>query len=139
MDSQETNAEDGKGANAVDGDPGTFWHTEYQDALAQYPHEIVIELNPPSLIKGVTYLPRQDGNANGTIKDYEIYLSDDGVNFGQPVTKGTFENNSNLKTVAFDPKQTKFFKLKALSEVNGEAWASAAEIGVVPAADAPKL
>jgi hypothetical protein len=26
-----------------------------------------------------------------------------------------------------------FIKLKAISEVNGEAWTSAAEIGVVPA------
>lgn len=130
-DSEETAGEDGKGANAVDGDPNTFWHTQWQDASPECPHEIVIELVPPSAIKGFTYLPRQDEGENGTIKDYEFYVSNDGTDFGQPVAKGTFENNKDKKTVAFDAKTCRFVKLKALSEINGAAWTSAAEIGVV--------
>jgi len=132
VDSAETNGEDGKGPNAVDGNPNTFWHTQWQDASPEHPHEIIIELVPPSTIKGFTYLPRQDGNENGTIKDYEFYVSDDGKDFGQPVKKGTFESGSDKKTVTFDPVKCRFIKLKALSEVNGEAWTSAAEIGVIP-------
>jgi hypothetical protein len=130
-DSEETAGEDGHGANAVDGDPNTFWHTQWQDASPECPHEIVIELVPPSAIKGFTYLPRQDEGENGTIKDYEFYVSNDGTDFGQPVAKGTFENNKDKKTVAFDAKTCRFVKLKALSEINGAAWTSAAEIGVV--------
>jgi hypothetical protein len=132
-DSEETSAEDGKGANAVDGDTNTFWHTQYTDDTPTCPHEIVIELVTPTTIKGFTYLPRQDDSENGTIKDYEFYVSDDGKDFGQPVSKGTFENSKDLKTVAFGPKKCRFIKLKALSEVNDAAWTSAAEIGVVPA------
>jgi hypothetical protein len=132
-DSEETAGEDGKGANAVDGDPATIWHTQWQDASPPCPHEIVIELVPPTTIKGFTYLPRQDDQVNGTIKDYEFYISDDGNDFGQPVSKGTFENSKDLKTVSFDPKNCRFIKLKALSEVNDAAWTSAAEIGVIPA------
>jgi len=132
-DSEETASEDGKGANAVDGDTNTFWHTQYTDNTPPCPHEIVIELVPPTTIKGFTYLPRQDDSENGTIKDYEFYVSDDGVDFGQPVCKGTFEDSKDLKTVTFDPKKCRFIKLKALSEVNDAAWTSAAEIGVVPA------
>ena len=132
-DSEETAGEDGKGANAVDGDTNTLWHTQWQDDSPPCPHEIVIELVSPSTIKAFTYLPRQDDIENGTIKDYEFYVSDDGVDFGQPVSKGTFENSKDLKTVGFDPKKCRFIKLKALSEVNDAAWTSAAEIGVVPA------
>jgi hypothetical protein len=132
-DSEETSAEDGKGANAVDGDPGTIWHTQWQDASPTCPHEIVIELVPPTTIKGFTYLPRQDDVENGTIKDYEFYVSDDGNDFGQPVSKGSFENSKDKKTATFAPKSARFIKLKALSEVNDAAWTSAAEIGVVPA------
>jgi len=132
-DSEETSAEDGKGANAVDGDPNTFWHTQWQDVTNPCPHEIIIELVPPATIKGFTYLPRQDDSVNGTIKDYEFYVSNDGVDFGQPVSKGTFENSKDLKTENFDPKKCRFIKLKALSEVNDAAWTSAAEINVVPA------
>jgi serine/threonine protein kinase len=133
VDSEETTGENGKGANAVDGDPNTIWHTQWQDASPPCPHEIIIELAPPATIKGFTYLPRQDDSENGTIKDYEFYVSDDGIDFGQPVNNGTFENSKDRKTVTFAPKPCRFIKLKALSEVNDGPWTSAAEIGVVPA------
>jgi hypothetical protein len=132
VDSEETAGEDGKGVNAVDGNPDTIWHTQWQDANPECPHEIIIELTPPSTIKGFTYLPRQDDVENGTIKDYEFYVSDDGKDFGQAVSKGTFESGKEKKTVAFQAKKCRFIKLKALSEINDGAWTSAAEIGVVP-------
>ena len=132
VDSEETAGENGSGTNAVDGNPDTFWHTQWQDATPECPHEIIIELTPPSTIKGFTYLPRQDDTENGTIKDYEFYVSDDGKDFGQPVSKGTFESGKEKKTVAFEAKKCRFIKLKALSEINDGAWTSAAEIGVVP-------
>jgi phospholipase C len=130
-DSEETAGEDGKGANAVDGDPNTIWHTQWQDASPEHPHEIVIELTPPSTIKGFTYLPRQDDSENGTIEKYEFNVSNDGQDFGQPLAKGEFANSKDLKTVTFNPRACRFIKLKALSEVNGGAWTSAAEIGVI--------
>ncbi len=131
VDSEETAGEDGKGANAVDGDPNTFWHTQWQDASPACPHEIIIELTPPATIKGFTYLPRQDEGVNGTIKSYEFFVSNDGQDFGQPVAKGDFAEGKELKTVSFAPQMCRFIKLKAVSEINGEAWTSAAEIGVV--------
>ncbi len=132
-DSEETAGEDGKGANAVDGDPNTIWHTQWQDASPECPHEIILELVPPATIKGFTYLPRQDDVDNGTIKDYEFYVSDDGKDFGQPVSKGTFESGKEKKTVTFAAKPCRFIKLKALSEINGAAWTSIAELNVIPA------
>lgn len=132
VDSEETAGENGSSTNAVDGNPNTFWHTQWQDASPEHPHEIIIELTPPSTIKGFTYLPRQDDSDNGSIADYEFYVSDDGMDFGQPVKKGTFGASKDKKTVTFDPVKCRFIKLKALSEINGEAWTSAAEIGVVP-------
>lgn len=131
VDSEETSGENGQATNAVDGDPNTFWHTQWQDDSPPCPHEITIELTPPAIINGFTYLPRQDDSENGTIKDYEFYISNDGRDYGQPVAKGAFENSKVLKSVTFPPQQCRFIKLKALSEVNGEAWTSAAEIGVI--------
>jgi hypothetical protein len=135
VDSEETAGEDGKGANAVDGNPETFWHTQWQDASPGHPHEITIQLDPPTKIKGIMYLPRQTEIENGTIKDYEIYLSSDGKDFGKPVKTGTFEKGKEKKTVVFDAKEAGFIKLVAKSEINGEAWTSAAEIGVVREGD----
>lgn len=131
VDSEETSGEDGKGANAVDGDTNTFWHTQWQDASPPCPHEIVIELIPATTIKGFTYLPRQDDSDHGQIRDYEFYVSKDGDDFGLPVAKGSFDDGKELKTVTFAPQECRFIKLKALSEINGGPWTSAAEIGVV--------
>jgi endo-alpha-N-acetylgalactosaminidase len=133
VDSEETAGEDGKGANAVDGKAETFWHTQWQDASPACPHEIILQLDVPGKIKGLTYLPRQDETENGTIKGYEIYLSDDGKEFGQPVAKGEWANSKEKKTASFDAKSCSFIKLVAKSEVNDQAFTSAAEIGVVPA------
>jgi hypothetical protein len=132
VDSEETQGEDGKGANAVDGHPETFWHTKWQDDSPPPPHEIIIELTPPGKIKGFTYLPRQDTEVNGTIKEFEFYVSDDGKEFGKPVKTGKWDDSIDKKTANFDAKQCRFIKLKALSEVNDNPWTSAAEIDVIP-------
>jgi F5/8 type C domain len=133
VDSEETNGEDGKGANAVDGKTDTFWHTQWDGDNPPAPHEIIIELSAPARIKGFTYLPRQDDEVNGTIKQYEFYVSDDGKNFGQPVTRGSFGTNDSIqkRSVMFDVKPARFVKLRALSEINDQPWTSAAEIDVI--------
>lgn len=133
VDSEETAGENGSATNAVDGNPETFWHTEWQDANPEPPHEIILKMSEPTAIKGFTYLPRQDDSDHGLIKDYEFYLSDDGKDFGQPVKKGTFDSSREKKTITFDGKKCQFIKLRAMSEINGEAWTSIAEIGVIPA------
>ena len=133
VDSEETASENGRGTNAVDGNPETFWHTEWTDASPECPHEIIIQLSPSATIKGFTYLPRQDQEENGTIRNYEFYVSDDGKDFGKPVKKGEFAPSKDKKTVTFDPVKCSFIKLRALSEINDAAWTSVAEIGVVPA------
>jgi len=133
VDSEEIAGENGSATNAVDGNLDTFWHTVWQDNAPEPPHEIIIQLGEPATLKGFTYVPRQDDSENGTIKDYEFYVSTDGKDFGQPVKKGAFEPGKEKKTVTFEPKKCGFIKLRALSEINDGAWTSAAEIGVIPA------
>jgi len=131
VDSEEIYGQNGRGKNAVDGDPNTYWHTQWQSNSPPLPHEIIIELIPPSIIKGFTYLPRQDESDHGTIKDFEFYAGNDGKNFGEPVRKGTFGPSKKEKIETFEPIKCRFIKLKAISEINGQPWASAAEIGVI--------
>lgn len=130
-DSEETSGENGKAANAVDGNTNTIWHTQWQDDSPTCPHEIIIELSEAVGINGFTYLPRQDESDHGGIKAYEFYVSDDGKEFGTAVKTGEFTANKEKKTVMFDGKKCRFIKLRAVSEINGEPWTSAAEIGIV--------
>lgn len=120
-------------SHAVDGNPSTVWHTEFVGAMPGYPHELVVALEAPREIAGITYTPRQD-SANGRVKDYEVYVSADGKDWGQPLTAGTWANDA-LPKVVFIPKTTaQFVKLRGLSEVTGQPFMSAAEMEVLRSA-----
>jgi len=131
VDSEELTGEDGAATNAFDNDENTFWHTEWSAATPLHPHELQIYLGAPYSIQGFKYLPRQDGGINGTISEYELYGSLDGEDWGEPISKGMFESNTELKEVDFDNANCSYIKLIALSEVNGGEWTSVSEISFV--------
>jgi len=120
-----------EGFRAMDGDRGTIWRTAWQPDRRRHPHEITLDLGESSEIAGFTYQPCV-GGGNGTIKDYEFFVSDDERNFGSPAAKGTFENNNAEKRVELPEKPWgRYVKLRALSEVNGQPWASIAELRIL--------
>jgi hypothetical protein len=129
-DSQETIGEDGRAVNAFDGNTSTIWHTQWLGANPPPPHEIQIDLGQTYAIDGLRYLPRQDGGVNGTIAQYEFYVSTDGVNWGTPVASGTFTHNLLEKSISFAAKIGRYIRLRAISEYNGNPWTSVAEINV---------
>ena len=70
--------------------------------------------------------------SNGWINKYEIYISTDEQNWGQPTATGNFEPNRNKKKVLFDKsRKGRFFRFVALSGFNGQIFASAAEIDLI--------
>jgi hypothetical protein len=112
---------------SFDNDPSTIWHTRWSTGTDPYPHEIQIGLGRSYKISRFTYLPRQDGE-NGRIKEYELYISEDSLNWGAPVKSGQWINTASPQTIVLDTvKSGRYFRLVALSEVNGGPWASAAE------------
>jgi len=131
VDSQELTGEDGAAENAFDGDPNTFWHTQWYQVTPNHPHEIQINLGGLFEIDGFLYQPRQDGGINGWIKQYELYVSADGINWGIPVVTGTFSSDNNEKQVSFVPTIASYIRVRALSEANGNPWTSMAEIRLI--------
>jgi hypothetical protein len=129
VDSQETSAENGAAVNAIDGNTGTFWHTAWSAGNAPLPHEIQIDMGTSHAVSGLSYLPRQDAGVNGGIANYEVYVSTDGTSWGTPVATGTFDSSKAEKIVRFPAKTGRYLRLRALSEINGNQWTSAAEIG----------
>lgn len=129
VNSQETSGENGVATNAFDGDTATIWHTEWSATQPTHPHEIQINLNGIYDVCEVTYLPRQTGT-NGTIANYEIYISDTPSNWGTAVATGTFASNQTEKTVSFPKKQGQYLRLVATSDINGGNYTSAAEINI---------
>lgn len=124
--------DEGDASYLVDGDPSTIWHTMYSITLAKYPHWVDFDAGKQKVIKGFTYLARQDGSLNGCIKDYEIYVSNDNKTWGEPVAKGSFEKTAKLQKVMFGkPVKARYVRLRALNEQSGQDYASGAEFTLI--------
>ena len=124
--------DEGDASYLVDGDPSTIWHTMYSITLAKYPHWVDFDAGKQKVIKGFSYLARQDGSLNGCIKDYEIYVSNDNKTWGEPVAKGSFEKTAKLQKVMFGkPVKARYVRLRALNEQSGQDYASGAEFTLV--------
>jgi len=116
---------------AFDGRNDTFWHTEWGSVEPPCPHTIVIDMASEYKVTAITYLSRQDGNQNGMVKNFEVYLSNDGSTWGSPVVSGQFKNTTSQQvTKLTTPTTGRYLKFVAKSEINGNAWTSAAEIGI---------
>jgi len=130
---------------AIDGDNSTFWHTQWGATEPRCPHTLIIDMARVYRVTAFTYLARQDGNQNGMVKAYEVYLSNDGKTWGQAVASGELKNTTALQIVALKTVTAgRYLKFVAKSEVNGNAWTSAAEVGIeaeadVTAIDSPQL
>jgi len=125
-------AGEGDAIHAVDGDPNTYWHTLCDPDCAIVPHQIEIDIGKATPVIGWALLQRQD-SVHGRLTDYELYLSDDGKNWGQPVSKGRFLNTSRMQIVKFpQPVVKRYLWLVSLSPF--EKWrgyTSIAEIMII--------
>ena len=129
VDSEETNYP-GFATMAFDNDIETIWHTRWSTGSDPYPHQIEIDFVEEYKIYEFIYQTRLDGE-NGRIKEFELYLSDDNTDYGSADTISQFENSGAPQSITFNtPKVGRYMKLVALSEVNGNAWASAAEFDI---------
>ena len=131
VDSEELTGEDGRAANAIDGDPQTFWHTEWSATAPEHPHKLDIALGGTYEVWALSYLPRQDPCPNGTVLRYTIYVSLDGVKWGNAVATGTLTKDAAEKELVFKGRLGRFVRFVAQSEINGNPWTSAAEINIL--------
>ena len=100
FDSQEVVGQNGWAINAIDGQAGTIWHTQWSGGSPGPPHYIDINLGQARSVSGLQYLPRQDGGVNGTIAGYEVYTSADCSSWIK-VASGTFAANTTRQVVTF--------------------------------------
>ena len=87
----------------LDGNAASFWHSRFEGTPAPLPHTVTIDMKTAETISGLRYLPRQDGNPNGTIGQYSVAVSADGVNFSAPVA-GSFQDSATEKP--FRPRRS---------------------------------
>lgn len=121
----------GQPANAIDGDTGSIWHSQYTPTLRPLPHTITIDMKQDYNTIGLTYLPRQDNNGNGNIGQHQVFVSRDGTNFGSPIAYGTYRDDKELKVTPWQTTVARYVRIVALTEAgNRGPWATAADINV---------
>jgi galactose oxidase len=117
---------------AIDGDPSTYWHSQFSPSTVPLPHSITIDMHARHYVSGLTYLPRQDGVFNGNIGRYSISVSLDGTHWGTPVATGTWADDNLLKSAIFSGVLCRYVRLTARTEAgNRGPLTSAAEIGLL--------
>ncbi|MCG8698015.1 MAG: discoidin domain-containing protein, partial [Bacteroidales bacterium] len=79
------------GAKAFDGDPSTYYHVD-GDVVGLHPHELVIDLGAEYEISEFYYTANPDfaEPSGGRVKDYELYFSVNGFDWGDPVAVEQF-------------------------------------------------
>lgn len=120
-------------AKALDGQTTTFWHSNYTaSGTTPLPHTVTIDMKEAKLVSGLTYLPRQDAYKNGTIGQYEVRTSPDGITWTGPVAKSAWADDKTLKVALFPETSARYVRLTALSEAgNRGQWSSVAELRVI--------
>ena len=69
---------------------------------------------------------------NGRIAECEIYCSTEPNSWAAPAAKVNWPNTEKLQTVTFQqPVKARYLKVVARSEVNGQPFASIAELDVL--------
>ena len=122
--------EGGPARNVLDGNPDTYWHTLKGVTLASYPHEIRLDMGDVRTVKGLVFQSSKLEEAR--VKDYEVYVSMDGKNWGDPVARGTMFNTAERQeALFFTPATGKFIRFVATSSHDGGDSAAVAELNII--------
>lgn len=116
---------------AFDNNEVTFWHSNYSPYQA-LPATVEIDMKEAHTINQFDYLPRQDGNTNGQITKYELYIKENAADEYQKVSEGELAANASLKKITFDAANARYIKFVALEGTGngGKSFACASEFTV---------
>ncbi len=122
---------------AVDGNTSTYWHSNWTPTTVN-DLWIAFELQKPTMLDALRYLPRPAGSKNGSVTEYKVQVSDDGTNWTD-AGSGTWTTDYGWKLAEFNqPVTTKHVRLKAVhtyADSGNDKFMSASEIRLRKAVD----
>ncbi len=123
--------------NCIDENASSIWHTKY-NPTTPCPHEIVIDMGIYYKVSHFVYQGRED-MGNGRVKKYEVYVSSASNVWGEPVATGELKNNSEVQQIELKSRPIgRYLRFIVLSTHDNAGYASCAELGIVPEAEAEK-
>ena len=118
-----------------DGSHLTYWQSQFAPNAAKSPHYVILENPHGAKINGLSYATWSGGDGDGQVTRYVIHLSDDGINWGDPIAAGELETRlANEQPIVFREATTKryikFLVTDSLS-VDGQSLASIGKLDVI--------
>jgi len=121
---------DEKAKAIFDGNSATVWHQRNDKPM---PIDLVIDLGRPYQVSGFKYLPDQNKWSAGIITNYQIYVSNDQLEW-KLVDAGEFaniKNNPLWQIKNFASVMCRYIKLTALKNTSNDNVAGYAEVEVI--------
>ena len=122
-----------------DGSNRTFWHTRFKPTLAEPPHYVILRNPSRHKIEGLSYATWSGGNGNGQIEKFEIYASEDGEHWSDPIARGDLETRlANEQPIPFSvATNAPFLKFVATQSysIDGRSLASIGKLDVIVSLD----
>ena len=119
-------------ANAIDGDPNTFWLARNQKDATRQNQELVVEFPNAVSFNGLVVMPRQNHRDHeGDIRDYTIQTSDDGTKW-QDIKRAALVSTYEEQKIIFDKNITaKYLKIVSLSGFGADKTTAIADVAVI--------
>ena len=117
--------------NLLDGKPETIWHSMWSVTVAKHPHWIDFDILKPKMVRGITYLPRQDDSLTGDIKDFTISVSQDGKNWTEVLRSAFPKDKKEQRILLTKPVTARYVRLTALTAHDGTDYASGSELRIL--------
>jgi M6 family metalloprotease-like protein len=120
-----------EGDKAFDGDLSTYYHVPWGNTEPRS-HDLVIDLNEDYTVNEFYYTANSNTSPpwEGRIENYELYISEDGVDWGTPVAEGTLFRTGIRQYVLFPEVSGRYLKFSALNAFDDDVRTSVAEINL---------
>lgn len=114
--------------NAIDGTNATSWQSEDDSSV----HNVTIDLRDQYAVGALVVLPPVDLKGEcGLISEHEVYLSNDGEDWGKPVAYGMWPTANRQRVAAFEPTSARYVRLVAKSSEDAHSsWIGISELNV---------
>ena len=125
---------------AFDDNTSTYWHSSWT-ATTMDNLWVTMELNEPTVVDSLHYLPRPSDSSNGTPTEVTIQYSDNGQDWTD-ITTVQWPNYSDKdwRIVEFEPVEAKYFRIQGVhtyADSGNDQFMSAAEIRLVKSDSEP--
>lgn len=122
----------GDAANAIDGDPNTFWIAGDPRASARQNQELTIAFPNAASFSGLVIMPRQNGREHeGDVREYSVQISDDGATWRE-IKRGQLVSTFDPQKIEFGQNvSAKFLKITSLGGFGQDKLTALADVAII--------